>query len=330
MIDKYSNISYYEKILGHIRYWKDFLDMTNSVKKTFENSNLVLWNVFNNKLPFKAKLRDGKEIELRSFNALYLISKVYKLEHITFHDEEDIVKIEFPDKKRELVFHGGMNNGDIANIFVKKDYDFLKVENKIVLDIGANIGDTAIFFAANGAKKVIGVEPFHRNFKIAKKNVSLNNFSKEIELIQAGCSSESGSVKITTEDQSNIKSVIKRSEKGEEISLISLKDIIKKYQIPRDSILKIDCEGCEYEIIENAEDETLLHFSQIQLEYHSGYKSLKRKLESLGYEVRFTEPHATDVINTFFGNFRKTRSNSINGKTIHKIGYAGFVMATRK
>ena len=32
MIDRYSNISYSEKISGHIRYWKDFLDMTNSVK----------------------------------------------------------------------------------------------------------------------------------------------------------------------------------------------------------------------------------------------------------------------------------------------------------
>ena len=324
-----SNISYYEKIFCHIRYWKDFLDMTNSVKKAFENSNLVLWNVFNNKLPLKAKLRDGKEIELRSFNALNLISRVYKLGHITFDDKEDIVRINFTDKKRELVFHGGMNNGDLANIFVKNEYNFLRVKDKMILDVGANIGDTAIFFALNGAKKVIGIEPFQKNFKIAEKNVSFNNFSNEIELVQAGCSSESGSIKITPDEQSNIESVIKKSEEGEDISLISLKDIIKKYQISKDSILKIDCEGCEYDIIEDAADETLLHFSQIQLEYHSGYKSLKRRFESIGFEVKFTEPHATDVINTFFGNFRKTKSNSINGKSSHKIGYTGFLFATK-
>ena len=162
MIDRYSNISYSEKIFCHIRYWKDFIEMTNSVKKAFENSNLLLWNVFNNKLPFKAKLQNGKEIELRSFNALYLVSKVYKIEHITFDDDDDIVRIGFTDKKRELIFHGGMNNGDLANIFVKNDYDFLKVEDKIIVDIGANIGDTAIYFAVKGAKKVIGLEPFHK------------------------------------------------------------------------------------------------------------------------------------------------------------------------
>ena len=312
MIDRYSNISYSEKISGHIRYWKDFIEMTNSVKKTFQNANLILWNVFNNKLPFKAKLQNGKEIELRSFNALYLVSKVYKIGHITFDDDNDIVRIGFTDKKRELIFHGGMNNGDLANIFVKNDYDFLKVEDKIIVDIGANIGDTAIYFAVKGAKKVIGLEPFHKNFEIAEKNISCNNFTNEIKLVQAGCSSESGSVKISTEDQSNIESVIKRSEEGENIS-----------------VLKIDCEGCEYDIIENAADETLLHFSQIQLEYHSGYKSLKRKFESIGFEVKFTEPHATDVINTFFGNFRKTKSNSINGKSSHKIGYTGFLFATK-
>ena len=91
MIDRYSNISYSEKIFCHIRYWKDFIEMTNSVKKAFENSNLLLWNVFNNKLPFKAKLQNGKEIELRSFNALYLVSKVYKIEHITFDDDDEVV-----------------------------------------------------------------------------------------------------------------------------------------------------------------------------------------------------------------------------------------------
>ena len=98
MIDRYSNISYSEKIFCHIRYWKDFIEMTNSVKKAFENSNLVLWNVFNNKLPFKAKLQNGKEIELRSFNALYLVSKVYKIEHITFDDNDD----EFKEYQKEF------------------------------------------------------------------------------------------------------------------------------------------------------------------------------------------------------------------------------------
>jgi len=329
MIDKHNNISFYEKILGHFEYWKDFLDMTRSVKRTFDNPNLVLWNVFNNKLPLKAKLRNGKNIEIKSFNALYLVSKTYKSANITFDDNEDIVKIGIKDKKRELIFHGGMNNGDLANVFVKNDYSFLKVENKIVLDIGANIGDTAIYFAIKGAKKVIGIEPFHKNFKIAEKNISFNNFSNEIKMVQAGCSSESGSIKISTEDQSNIESVIRKSKEGEDIPLISLEDIIEKYQIPKDSILKIDCEGCEYDIIENADDKTLLHFSQIQLEYHSGCKSLKRKFESIGYQVKFTEPHATDVINTFFSNFRKSRSNSINGKSNHKIGYAGFLFATK-
>ena len=329
MIDKHTNVSFYEKILGHFEYWKDFLDMIKSVKNTFENPNLVLWNAFNNKFPLKTELQDGKNIGIGSFNALYLVSKAYKSAHITF-DDEDIVKIGIKDKKRELIFHGGMNNGDLANIFVKKDYDFLKVENKIVLDIGANIGDTAIYFAIKGAKKVIGIEPFHKNFKIAEKNISFNNFSNEIKMVQAGCSSESGSIKISTEDQSNIESVIRKSEEGEDIPLISLKDIIEKYEIPKDSILKIDCEGCEYDIIENADDKTLLHFSQIQLEYHSGYKSLKTKFESIGYEVIFTQPHATDVINTFFSNFRKTSSNSINGKSSHKIGYVGFLMARKK
>ena len=75
MIDKHTNVSFYEKILGHFEYWKDFLDMIKSVKNTFENPNLVLWNAFNNKFPLKTELQDGKNIGIGSFNALYLVSK---------------------------------------------------------------------------------------------------------------------------------------------------------------------------------------------------------------------------------------------------------------
>ncbi len=52
------------------------------------------------------------------------------------------------------------------------------------MDIGANIGDTAIFFACNGAKRIIGVEPFHKNFEIAEKNINANKLTDTIQLIK--------------------------------------------------------------------------------------------------------------------------------------------------
>jgi hypothetical protein len=54
-----------------------------------------------------------------------------------------------------LQFCDGISNGDLFNIFYKKEYEFLPVNNRVVIDIGANIADSSIYFAINGAKKVI-------------------------------------------------------------------------------------------------------------------------------------------------------------------------------
>ncbi|MEM3860276.1 MAG: hypothetical protein QW478_12900, partial [Candidatus Micrarchaeaceae archaeon] len=61
------------------------------------------------------------------------------------------------------------NTGGLVETFFKDAYQFLKVEGKDVIDIGANIGDTAIYFAIKGARKVISLEPYPYTFAQAIK-----------------------------------------------------------------------------------------------------------------------------------------------------------------
>ena len=107
----------------------------------------------------------------------------------------------------------------------------------------------------------------------------------------------------------------------------------------------MDCEGCEYESIMATSDIILKKFSHIQIEYHSGYKNLKEKLERCGFKVSITGPVATDVLQTYLQsikqflsalNFNKKSvsvpyndANSINYKKNHTIGYVGFIYAIR-
>jgi hypothetical protein len=141
-------------------------------------------------------------------------------------------------------------------------------------------------------------------------------------LLQAGCSSKKEIIKIDPDYQSNIESEVKNFKTGIDVPMITLQDIINKYEIPKSSVLKIDCEGCEYDIIENISFETISYFSNIQIEYHLGYKKLKTKLESFGYTVKVSKPHATNVILTIY-NFFKSKDIT----TDEKIGYTGFIFA---
>ena len=68
--------------------------------------------------------------------------------------------------------------------------------------------------------------------------------------------------------------------------------------------------------------ETISYFNSIQIEYHNGFKKLKKKLEDFGYTVQVTKPHATNVILSIYNLFKSKKL-----KNNEKIGYTGFIFA---
>jgi Methyltransferase FkbM domain len=67
---------------------------------------------------------------------------------------------------------------------------------------------------------------------------------------------------------------------------------LNQYPLASDDpvILKLDCEGCEYEVILSADGQTLQKFYLVMIEYHYGCKNLKQKLERIEFKVSVTRP----------------------------------------
>lgn len=57
-----------------------------------------------------------------------------------------------------------------------------------------------------------------------------------------------------------------------------------------DIILKMDCEGCEYDAILSADRNVLRRFSHILIEYHYGYQNLKEKFRLAGFDISISRP----------------------------------------
>jgi FkbM family methyltransferase len=142
------------------------------------------------------------------------------------------------------------------------DYFKINVKDRYVIDIGANIADTALMFAKLGAKKVIGFEPVEELYGTGLKNINLNkNLKDKIQLVNKGVSGKKGKLKIQME---STKLYINKND-DYEVEIITISDILKDYDIKPD-ILKMDCEGCEFEIIKNSD---LSMFNDIIFEHHS-------------------------------------------------------------
>jgi len=255
--------------------------------RTYENYKDVLLNVLREKYPFQAKLRDGRVVEINNNNrglAYFYTVYLTKL-HIT-RLEDDVIEFIFDNKK---VIFIDWDKGDLADSFAYHDYDFLDVTNRTVVDVGANIADTAIYFALRGVKRVIAFEPFPKIFDIAQRNVKANGFEDKIILVNAGCGYD-GEVRVKEDVESNASTELKGFGEGVKIPMYSLNTIVSKFNVEKGSVLKVDCEGCEYDLFRNASREALDRFDQIEIEYHYGYKELVNILKKNGFKTKNTIP----------------------------------------
>nr|MDP9290581.1 FkbM family methyltransferase [Thermoproteota archaeon] len=209
---------------------------------------------------------------------------------VNYDIEKETATISSIDNGTAVTLYGIINNGDIRGIYLDDEYHFLPVRGKTVVDIGANIGDSSIYFALRGANKVIAIEPFPVSYEAATKNLEFNNLSEQIILLQAGCAADLGSITIDKDFGSDKDSSLQEFQNGIRIPLLTLEYILNEFAVPSNSILKMDCEGCEYEVMLSSSPDTLRKFSHMQIEYHYGHKSIKTKLESSGFKVSYDGP----------------------------------------
>ena len=72
---------------------------------------------------------------------------------------------------------------------------------------------------------------------------------------------------------------------GTRIQTSTIEKLLKKHSID-ECLLKMDCEGCEYDVILKSDKHILKKFTHIILEYHDGYSELKEKIIECGFDVK--------------------------------------------
>ena len=188
---------------------------------------------------------------------------------------------------------GILEKGDVSLRYISRSffevfdghaYDNINVYDRDVVDIGANVGDSSIYFALKGARKVVGVEPLPSVYARAIENVKLNHLEGKIFLINAALGSKSGKIKVpcnTSTYGSDGFSTLRT--KGEcEVPITTLSEVME--QISEPYLLKMDCEGCEFDVILN-DYEHVKMFEKLIVEHHANiagieYTKLVDKLSS--------------------------------------------------
>jgi precorrin-6B methylase 2 len=154
------------------------------------------------------------------------------------------------------------NLSDLKEVFVEKDYalidDFSPKEGEVVLDLGAGVGDYALFSSLRvGAKgKVISVDADKKSFELLKKNIEINNLNNVIPI---------------------------------HAKVEGIDWLIKKLRLDKLDLIKMDIEGFEYKVLKNSKRSLMKFRPKIIAEIHSPNLRLKvlKILSDMKYEMVF-------------------------------------------
>ncbi|MFP3287030.1 MAG: FkbM family methyltransferase [Acidilobus sp.] len=186
-----------------------------------------------------------------------------------------------------------VNISSLFEIFEEGEYEVPEVlsglKGREVVDVGANVGDSALYFVLNGARKVIAVEPLPNVARCAEENVRLSGATDKVKVINVALSSGPTGVPCYYDVSLSLVFSTLSSSGPCKVPGVTLSDLLDIVDDPY--LLKMDCEGCEAEAILGPERERLRAFEHIIFETHPHITGVSNEkllalLKELGFECR--------------------------------------------
>lgn len=160
-------------------------------------------------------------------------------------------------------------------VLQEKQYDFqLQIAPKLIIDAGANIGLSAVFFAnLYPLAKIVAIEPEGSNIEVLKKNAAPY---PQITILEAALWSESQEIALLDDGQGNDGFRTGQANAGGQspsrlVKGVTVDSIMREFGVDSVDVLKIDIEGSEKEVLENSSS-WISHVGVIMAELHDHLK----------------------------------------------------------
>lgn len=195
-----------------------------------------------------------------------------------------------------LVDSTGTLPGTLAQVFIRRQYGSVE-RFRVIVDIGANIGSFTIYAAqSNLHARIFCFEPEQRNFALLEQNIKINGLEGRVSAFQCAVASDAGARELTVGASTlNSFHALPGHTEHRTVNCTTLRNILTSLHLDTIDLLKMNCEGAEYEIVEGCSEADFARLPNIRLEYHilddsrRNGKSLARFLKSRGYRIeRFT------------------------------------------
>jgi FkbM family methyltransferase len=185
------------------------------------------------------------------------------------------IKIYLSAIGREITLRGATTDVScFEKVFIHEEYSSpFDLSPKVIVDAGANVGMATLYFASRYPEaRILSIEPESENFKFLKKNCAgLSN----VMLMQAALWPVYRRLTISDNGAGQwAYSVTEQNvtDSTNEVSPITMEDILERLEVSRIDLLKLDIEGSERELFSIDAEAWLGRVEYIVAELHDRYR----------------------------------------------------------
>lgn len=219
---------------------------------------------------------------------------LYPLTYFKFIQKPSIEFITKDGLKLKIRLEDGSSDFHVfTEIFLNKVYVKRNISEKpTIIDIGSHVGFFSLFcFKKFPNCKIFSYEPNEKNYLSQLENLKNNNCN--INVYDFIVSGKRGNTKLFLDKDFAGHSIFqKEDEYGHTVKKsIMLEDIFTENKINKCDLLKMDCEGAEYEILMNSPDTILEKILNISIEVENNIKTkypinkMIKKLQACGFQI---------------------------------------------
>lgn len=172
----------------------------------------------------------------------------------------------------------------------------------VVVDVGANHGFAACWFARQGAR-VLAFEPSPQVYRLLERNVADNGLADRVRTFPEAVSDHDGAAELlvspalgggtsTLHPELAAANALPISGRTE-VRVRSLPAVIRELGLGRIRLLKLDCEGSELAILRSLDRSLLDQIDALAIEYHPEVYSLA---EMVGTVLAWGDFHLSKVV----------------------------------
>jgi FkbM family methyltransferase len=182
----------------------------------------------------------------------------------------------------------------VHNVVAQREYFAPEITvgpKDTIVDIGGNIGTFAVLAASMVPHgRVITVEPDPENLTLLKQNLALNHTAAFV--YPYAVASVAGKIPFSEANEGGYHTILAERFEGATVRYVQAKTLAEVFvaaNVDRCQLLKLDCEGAEYDILAGLPEHVAARIDQIAMEYHRIPDAERRLRESLkGLGQRFS------------------------------------------